>query len=150
MNKLRFTGTWPPLELWNNYPNWEYALDEEGSSGQDETTLRPSGNSEFIDDEVVFTTGDLALSDGRKLPAMLELMNGEIVGVTAFTSNDDGWSVRLLGNPAKWTCIVQIWLPSEERSPFVLPDDSTVFPAFASSRLISKSRRSVLTCHIVP
>ena len=40
--RLRFTGEWPPPGVWLQYPNWEYALDEEGAPGHDETTLRPS------------------------------------------------------------------------------------------------------------
>lgn len=69
-------------------------MDEEDRSGQCETTLRPSMNVEFIDEDIVYTAGETRLSDGRSLPALLELMDGEVVGVTAFTSNAGGWSVR--------------------------------------------------------
>lgn len=150
MNPLRFTGAWPPLDLWDNYPNWEYALDEEDLPGQDDTTLRPAENSHSIDEDVVFTVGEITLADGRLLPALLELLDGEIVGVTAFTSNVNGWNVRLIGNPATWTCIVEDWLPAEDRSPYVTPDDGSVFPAVVKSRLICTSKGSVLSCRIDP
>jgi hypothetical protein len=150
MKPLRFTGEWPPHQLWKAFPNWEYAFDEEELPGQDETTLRPSDNLESIDDDVVFTVGEITLSDGRSLPALLELLYGEIVGVTAFTSNANGWSVRLVGSPAKWTCVFEDWLPPEERSPYVTSDDSSVFPAFATSRLNCTATGSQLTCQIAP
>ena len=47
-NSLRFTGEWPPVELWAEQPNWEYALDEEDVQGQDETTLRPAADSSVV------------------------------------------------------------------------------------------------------
>lgn len=125
-------------------------MDEEDRSGQCETTLRPSMNVEFIDEDIVYTAGEIRLSDGRSLPALLELMDGEVVGVTAFTSNAGGWSVRLLGSPAEWICIVEDWLPPESRSPSVDPNDTTIFPAIASTRLRCATGGSVLTCNMDP
>lgn len=131
--KLRFTGEWPPPVLWAQFPNWEYALDEEGERDQDETTLRPCEERQFVI-EFGFTAGDVEQANGGRLPALLA-MNGDADGVTAFTSDTGGWSVERLGKPARWVCIVQEWLPEAERAPSVSFEDSTVFPLLFRSRL---------------
>ena len=41
----RYTGEFPPIEVIARFANWDYALDEEGESGQDETTIRPEADS---------------------------------------------------------------------------------------------------------
>jgi hypothetical protein len=150
MTALRFTGSWPVRELWDTYPNWEYALDEEDIPDQDETTLRPSLNQSSIDDDVAYTVGEIYLADGSVLPALIELIAGQIAGVTAFTLPDDGWTVRLLGSPSRWSCISEHWLPHDERRPEVSPKDSSVFPARLQSRLSYIATGSVLQCHVSP
>lgn len=133
--KLRFTGEWPPQELWARYPNWEYALDEEDLPGQDETTLRPAADQTVVGDEVAFTAGEVEQANGVRLPALIGLQGGTPGSFTAFVSEADGWTVMHLGKPPSWTCIVQDWLPEEERSSHVSLADATVFPVVVRSRL---------------
>lgn len=131
--KLRFTGEWPPPALWTQYPNWEPALDEEGEPDQDETTLRPSEERQFVID-FGFTAGEVEQANGRRIPALLA-MNGDADGVTAFTSDTGGWTVQRLGKPARWVCVVEHWLPEAERAPSVSLEDASVFPLLVRSRL---------------
>jgi hypothetical protein len=148
--KLRFTGEWPPQSLWERYPNWEYALDEEGELGQDETTLRPSEEQSRVSGNVAFTVGIVVRADGSRLPALLEMISGELSGINVFTSESDSWSVRLLGRPASWKCITNDWLPSEERGPVVSPDDTRVFPLHVESHLPLERSGARLAITIVP
>jgi hypothetical protein len=133
--KLRFTGEWPPQDLWDRYPNWEYALDEEDVEGQDETTLRPAKEQKFLTEDLAFTAGEVLQANNLRLPAILELSECRVVGVTAFTNPKDGWTVRALGNPPRWVCIVEDWLTEDERRPSVSFDQKEVFPIKVVSRL---------------
>lgn len=133
---LRFTGEWPPPHLWAQYPNWECALDEEGEPDQDETTLRPGEERQFVI-EFGFTAADIEQADGHRLPALLAI-NGEADGLTVFTAETGGWSVQRLGKPARWVCIVEDWLPEGERAPSVSFEDASVFPLLVRSRLPSR------------
>jgi hypothetical protein len=148
--KFRFTGEWPPQSLWERYPNWEYALDEEGEPGQDETTIRPSEEQSHVSGNIAFTVGAAVKADGSRLPALLEMIAGKLSGVNVFTSDGDSWSVRLLGRPESWKCITGDWLPPEERGPFVSPDDTRVFPLHVESRLPLEPGGSRLTITIIP
>jgi hypothetical protein len=78
MKRLRVTGGTPPMELWRQYPLWEYCVGEEGEPGQDEGTLKPSKAKQWrsrfdmsasFDLAMVF--GEAELADGRVLPAEL-------------------------------------------------------------------------------
>jgi hypothetical protein len=75
--RIRISGT-PPMELWRQYPLWEYCVGEEGEPGQDEGTLKPSKAKQWrsrfdmsasFDLAMVF--GEAELADGRVLPAEL-------------------------------------------------------------------------------
>lgn len=123
--------------LWAQYPNWEYALDEEGEPDQDETTLRPSEEQQFVI-EFGFTAADVEQANGRRLPALLAI-NDDADGLTAFTSDTGGWSVQRLGKPARWVCIVEDWLPEAARTPSVSFEDASVFPLLVRSRLPSRA-----------
>lgn len=70
--KLRFTGEWPPPDLWKEYPNWEPALEEEGEPGQDETTLRPGEEQRFVIG-FGFTAGEVAPSVSLEDPSVFPL-----------------------------------------------------------------------------
>jgi hypothetical protein len=144
----RFTGAWPPPALWSRFPNWEYALDEEDVPGQDETTLRPADQHEFMIEDG-FTAADVELANGHRLPALLSV-NGSVDGLTAFTSDADGWSIRLLGVPPRWVCVVEDWLPENERSPSVAFSDPGVFPLRVRSRLRAKESGEHLSFTLTP
>lgn len=128
----RLTGENPSLEVLREFPNWEYALDEEGVEGQDETTLRPASNQSWLGDETVFTLGEVRLADGQRLPAFLELMSGRIEGVTVHGAETWAWSVRRIGTPSRWTAMLFDWLPENERPPAV---DLSALPMTVESAL---------------
>jgi len=123
--------------LWARFPNWEYALDEEGEPGQDETTLRPGDERDFVI-EFGFTAAEVEQANGHRMPALLSI-NGDVDGLTAFTSDTGGWSVRRLGNPAQWVCIDEDWLPEADRGPSVSFEDASVFPLHVRSHLPSRA-----------
>ncbi len=135
METPRFTGEWPPPSIWDEYPNWEYALDEEDIEGQDETTLCPSANVKYIDADTVFSAGDAQLANGEVLPALIELMSDEIVGIDVFVTAVDTWRVYLDPRNGLWKSFTQDWLPIEERQPSVALTDTRVFPLSVESRL---------------
>lgn len=144
--KLRFTGEWPPPDLWKEYPNWEPALEEEGEPGQDETTLRPGEEQRFVIG-FGFTAGEVEQANGQRLPALLSVC-GEVDGVTAFTSEKGGWSIQRLGRPARWVCTIEDWLPEAERSPSVSLEDPSVFPLRVRSLLPARETGKALEFEI--
>jgi hypothetical protein len=133
--KLRFTGEWPPIELWYKYPNWDYALGEEALPGQDSTTLKPADNQKSIGEYVAFTAGEVIQANGVTLPALIETMSQNAVGVTGFLDEHDGWMVREIGQPPRWKCIVEDWLDEKDRGPSVSFDDKDVFPIIVRLKL---------------
>ncbi len=70
---LRFTGDWPPAQYLEQYPNWG----KEGEENQDETTLKPSDEQSYIDDETAFTVGDATFADGRVCLAIIQVDYGD-------------------------------------------------------------------------
>ena len=133
--EFRFTGEWPPRSLLSTYPNWENALDEEDVPGQDETTLRPAEEQEVITTEVAYTAAEIEQADGTRLGALINLYGGEVDTIIGFVTESDGWTITKLGNPGRWTCVVEDWKPEEERSPSVRFDDARVFPLVVRSTL---------------
>ena len=134
--RLRFTGEWPPAALWDEYPNWEYALDEEGLEGQDETTLRPADNQDAIDADTAYTGGMALLADGRQLDALLGVFHDpESVEHVEVLVEDGVWGLWHDAGTGTWVSMVENWLPEAERRPAVSLDDDTVFPMRISSRL---------------
>jgi hypothetical protein len=72
--RLRFSGWHIPFEHWDEHPCWEFALDEEGREGQDETTMRP------CDEPLITKFTDVAAAyaiaaNGDRFPAMVSLTN---------------------------------------------------------------------------
>jgi len=57
------------LEDLNEFPVWEFALDEEGEEGQDEATVRPYMNSGKLDpsDGMFVVRAIFTLADGSKM-----------------------------------------------------------------------------------
>lgn len=131
--KLRFTGENPPLEYLEQYPNWSNAYDEEGEDDQDETTLKPHEQQEFIDYEVSFTA-DIITANGTKYVALLEVIAG-IPGIIDVYANDS-FVIRNRNYPIeKWENIPQNWLPENERVKEVSFNDTNIFPLRVKSRL---------------
>jgi hypothetical protein len=146
--RYRFTIESPPVDLLSTIPNWEYALDEEGRSDQDETTLRPAESQASISTDVVFTSGVLDLADGSQCTALLEIMDGRIKGITASENGVWTWTVRLLGHPPRWQSIDYSWLPEPERPHVVSLSNSVIFPLTAKSVLPSAEGGANLTTRI--
>ena len=136
-NDLRFTGDFPPPGLFEKYPNWEYALDEEGIDGQDETTLRPSEDQSVIGEYVSFTAGTAWLNNGHECPVIIELVDG-VAGINFYL--EGRWN-RLLRSVdrfrqfERWEPYVEDWLPEEERSPSLRLSNEKIFPSRFASRL---------------
>jgi hypothetical protein len=134
--KLRFTGEWPPPRHWSKYPNWEYALDEEGEEDQDETTLRPADVQSYIAEYTAFTAGEVEYADGAKMPALLELSySREPDAVNVFVNDKDAWRILYSVPEKRWVAFIQDWLPKSERGPDVSMDDPRLFPLVVRSRL---------------
>lgn len=132
---LRYTGEWPPQDILERYPNWEYAHDEESIEGQDETTIRPSAVQSDLASGVAYTAGSVTQANGERLPAILELESGKIEGVTVYTRGAWAWALRRLGRAGAWTPITYEWLPESERPPSIELSDPTVFPLVIESKL---------------
>ena len=141
--KLRFTGEWPPFALLAKYPNWEFALDEEGEEGQDETTIRPAANQTVIDDITAFTAGTAVLADGRSFPAILEVPHQLRLGfhdyilwprVDVFINKKNIWRLEYSPDAESWEPRDETWLPESERIPLNM-EDPTVFPLVVTSNL---------------
>jgi hypothetical protein len=132
---LRFTGEYPPVDVLERLPNWEYAVDEENIDGQDETTIRPSNDQDLISNEVAFTAGVVWLANGTCLPAILEVNQDSIEGFTVYANGAWAWTLRRLGRPPKWEPITYDWLPEGERPVSVALSDSTVFPLVVETTL---------------
>ena len=135
--RLRFTGEWPPVVLWEQYPNWEYALDEEGEEGQDETTIRPAGNQSVIDESIDYTAATATLPDGTSLPTFLVVYHDpeSCESVAVFINSTEAWQLGRDYSSRRWSPFEQTWLPEEERSPVVSLDDPDIFPLKVESRL---------------
>ena len=138
MAALRFTGSNPPIETLRHFPNWEYALDEEGVSNQDETTIRPAQEQNFLVEGIVYTAGKVTLANGLQLEALLEVDGDEIFGLTVFDGTTWTWVVRKLGKPAQWQAIDFSWFPTEARPLKVDLSDREIFPLEVVTVLPSK------------
>ncbi len=132
---MRFTGQWPTPTVWDEHPNWEYALNEGGVPGQDESTLRPAEENDIIGPDVAYTAGELTQADGRGLPALIEMDHGRPVGIFAFVTRESVWAVRELGMPPRWQPVSPDWIPKQESQLAVSLDDSSVFPAVVRFKL---------------
>ena len=136
-NNLRLTGENPSPELLEQYPNWEYALDEEAVDGQDETTLRPAEDQSIIGEYVCRTAGTAWLNNGQDCPAIIEMVDG-VGGVEIYLEGQWYRIVRWVDRFdqfERWEPFVEDWLPEEERCPSFSLADVTVIPLRFASRL---------------
>lgn len=133
----RFTGENPPVHLWDRFPNWQNAYEEEGLPDQDETTLRPADNQQSIDDEVSFTAGNAVLADGQTVPALLVVMSGELDAVHVYPdpSQDDCWIVSFDVPSGRWRAMNDDWFLETDGVIRVPVGNAAVFPLRVSSRL---------------
>lgn len=137
-SNVRITGDNPSPKLLEEYPNWEYALDEEGIEGQDETTLRPAQNQSTIGEDIAITAGTAWLNDGRECPAIIEMIDN-VEGLQFCLEGRWRRVVRWSGRTGefeRWEPFVEHWLPETERHFLPLSlDDDNFFPLRFASRL---------------
>lgn len=121
--------------MWDEMPNWEHAYGEEGRSGQDETTLKPSRSQTHIHLNVAYTAADATLSSGTTVPAMIHLRDGEPDAVTCF------------GPDVIWTFHRQ---PASEDVQVELTEEQLArFPVHVCSRLSRTQRKRSDTIRFV-
>jgi hypothetical protein len=134
----RYTGEWPPIDVLERYPNWEYALDEEGDEGQDETTIRPEPEQRHVTSHTAFTTGTATQSDGTHRRAVLGITFGQVQSVDILVDDNTCWT--LIRMPSGWC---QSWLPKEERMLSISLTDPHIFPLHVISDLPDATGNSV-------
>lgn len=129
--RLRFTDATPPLELWRQYPIWEYSLDEEDEPDQNEGTIRPSDADSWnyafdmrTGYDLAYTFGEATATDGRKFPVKVALhgLGGDDIDVVeiyfASPSVDDADCWTLVYDEKLKTWSVQK-KPYERVEPFI-------------------------------
>lgn len=131
--KYRYTGgRLPPSSALEVYPCWMPALDEEGDDGQDESTIRPDDQQDFIGEFAVYTAADAELADGRTVPALLgqpdaTFLHKDEVDVIIVYEGKRHWRVDTYDHDASWQ-------PAEE-GPTKRHGNTKVFPMRVRSRL---------------
>ena len=135
--RFRFTGENPPPGLWARFPNWQNAYEEEGSPGQDETTLRPADNQQTIDDDVSFTAGDAIFANGQPAPALLGLLCGELDWVYVYPrpEQDECWVLGYDVPSQRWVAKNEDWFLRGKGILRTPVEASGVFPLRIISRL---------------
>ena len=144
--RLRFTGDWPPVSLLTQYPNWEYALDEEDVEGQDETTIRPESQQKVITENTAYTAARAKQTDGTERMAIVAIVGGRIDAVDVFINDCDAWRVGRNGD--KWEPFIQTWIPENERMPHVLLSETSIFPLRVATLLPIEDSGNSLTAEI--
>ena len=130
----RYTGDFPPAEVLARFPNWDYALDEEGEDGQDETTIKPEDEQSFITEWTAFTAADAFSPGGTKFVALVELVGGDVGGVTVFEASES-WRVLFDLTSQTWQPFVEDWLPEADRCRSVELSDKRFFPLRVVTKL---------------
>jgi hypothetical protein len=131
---LRFTGQNPPPELWQEFPNWRNAYEEETEEGQNETTLMPHEEQSYIAEHTSFTAGKVCLNDGREFPAFIAVAKNQIDGCQVYETKMP-WRIYYKYPEKRWVSFEAEWLPQPERPPSVSFDDAKVFPLEICLRL---------------
>ena len=122
--KYRFTGEWPHPNLLSRIPNWEYALGEEVSEGQDETTIRPAADQGRLESDVPFAGADAWLPGSRFLTGMLEL-DCSVVGFNLYVGG--GW-YRFVRTNSGWLPNAEPRLAEANQASVIRLDDRRFFP----------------------
>ena len=132
MEKYRYTGEWPPIEILEKFSNWDYALDEEDVEGQDETTIKPQENQIEVDSATCGSVADISLPSGEKTHGVVVLADKDILFVD-FLFNKK-WH-RIEKKKDVWIPLYEEWLPVERRAPKFDIKDGRFFPMEVISRV---------------
>lgn len=134
IKNVRFTGSWPPLHLLASHPNWEFALDEEDVPGQDETTLRPCADQEFITPDTAWAAGSLTFADGSRVIILMDVFSGDVLDVAVLESDEASWLIRRRNTAEPW----RIYQPDQAIAKDALASrsHSPLFPAMARSHAV--------------
>ena len=137
MKKHRYTGVWPPIKILQKIYNWDYALGEESSPGQDETTIKPQEVQNCIDNWTAFTVATVEFNDQSKHTAIIELINSKISSISVFHNDKDNecWRIVKNWNNSNWEPFIQDWLPVERRCDSVTMKEYGIFPLKILSKL---------------
>lgn len=130
----RYTGAFPPAEVIAQFPNWDYALDEEGEPGQDETTIRPDAEQTFIAKWTAFSAADAFLANGERATALVEVLGGKVWAVNVLQPKGT-WRLCFDKPSGLWEPFIETWLPEAERGYSVALSDHSVFPLRVTTRL---------------
>src|SRR5262245_9352327 len=104
---LRYTGCWPSPDVLAQYPNWVYALDEEGEEDQDEFTIKPEDQQHYISERTCFTAADITLAGGAVHPGFITVDKTVASAIDVF-DGEDWWSVGR-GRSGRWEAGRQEW-----------------------------------------
>ena len=126
--RLRLSGWHIPFEHRDANPCWEFAIDEEGEEGQDETTMRPCDElriTEYTD----VATAEAVAANGARLPAVVSLAYPDRApkGVMIYVDREFGGRVvEFWMRDGRWTEYESrpSWCPawtSAKFEPFLLP-----------------------------
>jgi hypothetical protein len=98
---LRYTGENPPADVLARFPNWEFALDEEGIEGQDETTLRPADIQTRITEDIAATAADAWFPNGQSHIALVHFNALDSTHICVYEPPAD-WLITCAWQPRRW------------------------------------------------
>jgi hypothetical protein len=110
MSDLRFTGRLPTEAAMRQFPNWEFALEEEGLPDQDETTLRPGEDQSVIDWDTACTAAIATTPNGTEL---MVILRGDGMSMHSEVSGVDGLHVLRGGRTYEVELFPGAWRPEE-------------------------------------
>lgn len=135
MAKLyRYTGDFPPVDVIESFPNWDYALDEEGEEGQDETTIRPEDDQTHINEYTGFTAVDVWLASGDRCVGLAEILASEITAVNV-VEHGNWWRVVFNVPEGRWKPYIETWNSRNRDAEFFKHNEVRIFPVRVETRL---------------
>ena len=119
---------WPPLRLWEEYPNWTDSWEDESHFAGE--AWRPAKVQDYISNDVDATVGHLKLADGSCLPALLRVFEGQVDFIYGFVTEEEPWAIRFGQAGPRWRSLAD---DASEQS--VSLSDPRVFPLTVTSHL---------------
>ncbi len=138
MSDLRFTGRLPTEAALRQFPNWEFALEEEGLPDQDETTLRPADEQARIEWETACTAATATTPDGTEL---MVILRGDGMSMHSEVSGVDGIHVFRAGRVYDIELFPGAWRPEDGTQERLLFFDPEMVPLRITSVLPTAAGR---------